>query len=77
VLATRSPRRPNPIGVAVVPLVRRRRNILRVRGLDALDGTPVLDVKPYLPHYDSVPEAKLPEWATIPPEGRESAVRNA
>ena len=67
-LATRSPRRPNPIGMAVVSLMRRRRNILRVRGLDALDGTPVLDVKPYLPHYDSVPDARLPEWATEPPE---------
>ena len=69
VLATRSPRRPNPIGVAVVPLLHRRRNILRVRGLDALDGTPVLDIKPYLPQYDSVPDARLPEWATeAPPE---------
>jgi len=73
VLATRSPRRPNPIGVAVVPLMRRRRNILRVRGLDALDGTPVLDVKPYLPQYDSVPDARLPEWATQPPEEPQGA----
>jgi tRNA (Thr-GGU) A37 N-methylase len=52
--------------VAVVPLLRRRRNILRVRGLDALDGTPVLDLKPYLPQYDSVPDARLPDWATQP-----------
>ena len=66
VFATRTPSRPNPVGVAVVPLVRRRRNILRVVGLDAIDGTPVLDLKPYLPHYDSVPEARLPEWATQP-----------
>jgi len=54
------------VGVAVVPLVRRRRNILRVVGLDAIDGTPVLDLKPYIPHYDSVPGARLPEWATQP-----------
>jgi tRNA-Thr(GGU) m(6)t(6)A37 methyltransferase TsaA len=67
VLATRSPRRPNPIGMAVVPLIKRRRNILRVKGLDALDGTPVLDLKPYLPDHDSVPDARLPEWATNPP----------
>ena len=67
VLATRSPRRPNPIGMAVVPLLRRRRNILRVKGLDALDGTPVLDLKPYLPQHDSVPDARLPDWATDPP----------
>ncbi len=62
VLATRSQLRPNPLGVAVVPLQRRRRNVLRVQGLDAIDGTPVLDIKPYIPHYDSVPDARLPEW---------------
>jgi tRNA-Thr(GGU) m(6)t(6)A37 methyltransferase TsaA len=63
VLATRSQRRPNGIGVSVVPLLRRRRNILRVQGLDAINGTPILDVKPYIPHYDSVADAKLPDWA--------------
>jgi tRNA-Thr(GGU) m(6)t(6)A37 methyltransferase TsaA len=62
VLATRSQRRPSSIGVAVVPLLRRRHNILRVRGLDAIDGTPVLDIKPYIPHYDSVPDARVPDW---------------
>jgi len=62
VLATRSQRRPNPIGLAVVPLLRRRKNILRVRGLDAINGTPVLDIKPYVPRYDSVPDAKVPDW---------------
>ena len=67
VLATRSQRRPNALGVAVVPLVRRRRNILRVLGLDAIDGTPVLDIKPYLPSYDSVPDATVPDWALQPP----------
>ncbi|MGB2695187.1 MAG: tRNA (N6-threonylcarbamoyladenosine(37)-N6)-methyltransferase TrmO [Dehalococcoidia bacterium] len=68
VLATRSQRRPNGLGVAVVPLLRRRRNILRVRGLDAIDGTPVLDVKPYLPMYDSVADAQVPDWLLHPPE---------
>jgi tRNA-Thr(GGU) m(6)t(6)A37 methyltransferase TsaA len=67
VLATRSQRRPNAIGVAVVPLLRRRKNILRVRGLDAIDGTPVLDIKPYVPHYDSVAGAKVPDWTQRPP----------
>ncbi len=62
VLATRSQRRPNALGVSVVPLLRRRRNVLRVLGLDAVDGTPVLDIKPYLPYYDSVPDARVPEW---------------
>jgi len=63
VLATRSQLRPNPIGVSVVPLLGRDGAVLQVKGLDALDGTPVLDVKPYLPEYDSVPGAKLPSWA--------------
>jgi tRNA-Thr(GGU) m(6)t(6)A37 methyltransferase TsaA len=63
ILATRSQRRPNPIAVAVVPVLHRRKGVLRVRGLDALDGTPVLDIKPYLPAFDSVPDAQLPAWA--------------
>lgn len=66
VLATRSQLRPNPIGFAVVRLVNRRKEVLRVRGLDALDGSPVLDIKPYLPPYDSVPDAEMPGWATAP-----------
>jgi len=46
VFATRSPVRPNPIGLRVVALLERRGNVLRVRGLDAINGTPVLDLKP-------------------------------
>ena len=48
VFATRSPRRPNPIGLTVVELLRRDGPRLHVRGLDMLDGTPILDIKPYL-----------------------------
>jgi len=48
VFATRSPRRPNPIGLTVVELLRREGALLHVRGVDMLDGTPVLDIKPYL-----------------------------
>jgi len=48
VFATRSPQRPNPIGLTVVELLRRDGNQLRVRGVDMLDGTPILDIKPYL-----------------------------
>ena len=48
VFATRSPRRPNPIGLTVVELLRRDGTRLHVRGVDMLDGTPVLDIKPYL-----------------------------
>jgi tRNA-Thr(GGU) m(6)t(6)A37 methyltransferase TsaA len=48
VFATRSPRRPNPIGLTVVELLRREGPRLHVRGVDMLDGTPLLDIKPYL-----------------------------
>ena len=62
VFATRSPFRPNPIGLSVVRLVAVERDehlgmVLRVSGADMVDGTPVLDIKPYLPYADSVPEA--------------------
>jgi tRNA-Thr(GGU) m(6)t(6)A37 methyltransferase TsaA len=56
VFATRSPQRPNPIGLTVVELLRRDGAKLYVRGLDMLDGTPILDIKPYL---SNVPEEKL------------------
>ena len=56
VFATRSPRRPNPIGLTVVELLGREGPVLRVRGIDMLDGTPILDIKPYL---SSVPPEKL------------------
>ena len=48
VFATRSPRRPNPIGLTVVALLRRENGLLHVRGVDMLNGTPILDIKPYL-----------------------------
>jgi tRNA (adenine37-N6)-methyltransferase len=56
VFASRSPQRPNPIGLTVVALLRRNGRLLRVRGIDMLDGTPVLDLKPYL---SSVPAEQL------------------
>jgi len=56
VFATRSPDRPNPIGLAVVDLLSIDGNRLIVRGLDAFDGTPVLDIKPYSPEIDCVRE---------------------
>ena len=62
--ATRTPNRPNPVGKAMVRLLQRRGNILRVEGLDAIDGTPVIDIKPYIPGYDSVTNAKVPPWIT-------------
>ncbi len=59
VFATRYPRRPNSIGLSVVRLVRREGRILKVDGIDVLDGTPLLDVKPYVPPFDAFPEATL------------------
>jgi tRNA-Thr(GGU) m(6)t(6)A37 methyltransferase TsaA len=56
VFATRSPLRPNPIGLTVVELLRREGAWLRVRGIDMLDGTPILDIKPYL---SNVPPERL------------------
>jgi len=56
VFATRSPRRPNPIGLTVVEFVRREGRLLHVRGVDMLDGTPILDIKPYL---SSIPSESL------------------
>ncbi|MDO9536830.1 MAG: tRNA (N6-threonylcarbamoyladenosine(37)-N6)-methyltransferase TrmO [Thermoplasmata archaeon] len=53
VFATRAPSRPNSIGISVVKLVRMKGNILHVKGLDILDGTPLLDIKPYVPEFDS------------------------
>jgi len=64
VFASRSPARPNPIGVTTVKLLERRDNVLKVTGLDAIDGTPVLDIKPYIPGDDSSTEAKTPGWLT-------------
>jgi len=60
--ATRSPNRPNPIGKTTVKLLERQDNILKVKGLDAIDGTPVIDIKPYIPGYDSVADARVPSW---------------
>jgi len=62
--ATRSPKRPNPVGKATVRLLQRQDNILKVKGLDAIDGTPVIDIKPYFPRLDSVTNAKVPQWIT-------------
>ena len=64
IFAVRTPNRPNRIGKATVRLLQRRANILKVKGLDALDGTPVIDIKPYIPGYDSVADAEVPRWVT-------------
>jgi tRNA-Thr(GGU) m(6)t(6)A37 methyltransferase TsaA len=57
-VATRSPNRPNPIGLATIKLEKIENGILYVSGADAFDGTPVLDIKPYLPSIDGVKSSK-------------------
>jgi len=59
---SRSPHRPSPLGKATVKLLGIKGNTLKVKGLDALDGTPVIDIKPYIPGYDSVEDARVPLW---------------
>jgi len=62
IFATRSPVRPNPICKTTVRLIERKDNILIVEGLDAIDNTPVVDIKPHLPFYDSPLNIKLADW---------------
>ncbi|MFW6159836.1 MAG: tRNA (N6-threonylcarbamoyladenosine(37)-N6)-methyltransferase TrmO [Acidobacteriota bacterium] len=58
IFATRSPHRPNPIGLTILRLIKRRGRILEVLGIDALEGSPILDIKPYTPR-DIKPEAEF------------------
>lgn len=62
VFASRSPSRPNPIGLCVCELLKVESCNLFVKGLDALEGSPVIDIKPYLPRADCISDAKTPEW---------------
>ena len=62
VFSTCSPARPNPVLLIAVRLLERNGTTLRVAGLDAVDGSPVVDIKPYLPHYYSISEVRLSGW---------------
>jgi tRNA-Thr(GGU) m(6)t(6)A37 methyltransferase TsaA len=64
IFAQRARHRPNPIGVTAVRVAGRSGAVLTVKGLDAIDGTPVLDVKPYVPPFDTRADATVPEWMT-------------
>lgn len=64
IFATRAPNRPNSIGLTLVELIKREKNILWVRGLDAFDGTPIIDVKPY-DKWDANINARVPEWLKV------------
>lgn len=78
--ATRSPDRPNPIGLSAVRLIRVEKTDLHVRGVDLLDGTPILDIKPYVPYADAFPTSRAGwidelasdelQFAKRPPPGR-------
>lgn len=62
IFACRCPQRPNRIALSTVKLVGRKGNVLAVKGLDIVNGTPILDIKPYTPAYDKVAGAKVPAW---------------
>jgi len=64
VFATRSPSRPNPIGASLVRLVSVKENVVVVKGLDAYDRTPVLDLKPLVPWREVVQDLRVPSWFT-------------
>ena len=62
IFAQRAKHRPNPIGMTAVQLTKVDANVLTVRGLDAVDGTPILDIKPYYPAFDRIEVPRSPEW---------------
>jgi tRNA-Thr(GGU) m(6)t(6)A37 methyltransferase TsaA len=62
IFSQRAKHRPNPIGITAVKLLGIAGNVLTVQGLDAIDGTPVLDIKPYFPAFDCRTDAVVPEW---------------
>ena len=62
IFSQRAKDRPNPIGITAVRVVRVGTDHLEVQGLDAINGTPVLDIKPYYPHYDKIENPQTPEW---------------
>ncbi len=68
VFSTRAPRRPNPIGLSVVKLIKREGNILHIEDIDMVDGTPLLDIKPHLTPFDC-PEVEKTGWLTGKIEG--------
>ena len=59
IFATRHPNRPNPIGMSVVRLIERKGRVLRVKDIDVLDGTPLIDIKPYVPSFDHSNDVRI------------------
>jgi tRNA-Thr(GGU) m(6)t(6)A37 methyltransferase TsaA len=62
VFGTRSPRRPNLVALTLCKIVTVKDNVIEIEKTDAFDGTPVLDIKPFIPGYDSTPDATMPDW---------------
>lgn len=62
IFACRCANRPNPIGISVGKIIAIKNNVLKVEGLDVINNTPIIDIKPYTPQYDKVEDAKFPEW---------------
>ena len=60
VFACRSPSRPNPIGLSIVELIKTDKCVLTLKGLDAFEGSPIIDIKPYNPRTDSIPRTRAP-----------------
>ncbi|MGA9387286.1 MAG: tRNA (N6-threonylcarbamoyladenosine(37)-N6)-methyltransferase TrmO [Candidatus Bathyarchaeia archaeon] len=67
VFACRSPSRPNPIALCVVQLLKAENCVLTVKGLDAFEGSPIVDIKPYLPRADLISNARAPAWTNNGP----------
>ena len=62
IFACRCPQRPNPIGITTVKLISHQGNKIKIKGLDILNGTSIIDIKPYWPQYDKVVGGKIPDW---------------
>jgi tRNA-Thr(GGU) m(6)t(6)A37 methyltransferase TsaA len=67
VFASRSPSRPNPIGLCVVELLKFEECVLTVKSLDAIENSPIIDIKPYIPRADAIYDSRTPEWTLSGP----------
>jgi tRNA-Thr(GGU) m(6)t(6)A37 methyltransferase TsaA len=67
VFASRSPSQPNPIGQCAVELTKIENCVSFVKGFDAIEGSPIIDIKPYIPRAYSIPDARVPEWTSHEP----------
>ena len=68
--ATRTPHRPNPIGLSVASVTKIEKHTLYLNGVDLVHGTPIFDIKPYISRYDALPTSRYPQWIAAPPVQR-------